>query len=191
MNATRSLLVCAIVSALFLGIAGAAHADKVPVTFKSPQDVSWVHKNRAFGNYLNIERVALPEPAAAASAKADASGPAPAPTFDPILFDLDKSELRPDGIQIAEKVLAYLKANPAKAVTVEGHCCDLASNTYNMTLGQRRADSVKKYLVDRGIEQSRIATKSCGEEQRVTTDEATRHLNRRAIVIVRCAAGQK
>lgn len=103
--------------------------------------------------------------------------------FDKIFFDLDKSVLRPDAIIECNKVLDYMRANPGRAVQIEGHCCDLATETYNVGLGQRRADSVARYLVENGVSADRISTQTYGETRPwVGVDQ--RELNRRAVVIV-------
>ena len=105
------------------------------------------------------------------------------PTWDRIFFDLDKSFLRPDAIRECEKVLAYMLDNPEKSVLIEGHACDLASNSYNQALGQRRADAVATYLVENGIAPARIQTQSYGERD-PWQPVSQRALNRRAVVQV-------
>jgi outer membrane protein OmpA-like peptidoglycan-associated protein len=200
MNAITRMFVCALTAAVMLGFCGEAHAkcgkstcgtnkgcsggaQKSCGCAKAPkdgsiqlaaEDVWWGNKDVSFGNYIKFDRAKIVRPA-----------PAPAPpAFDPIYFDLDKSILKPQGIEIAEKVLAYMVENPDQDALIEGHCCDLAPNDYNIRLGQRRADAVKKYLVDHGIEASRIATATYGEERRATTAKDERPLNRRAIVVI-------
>lgn len=147
--------------------------------FKAPADVWWGHKNRSYGNYVAFNKPQIPVPAP------EPVVAKPYPPFDPIYFDLDKAVLRPNGIRIARQVLDYMKENPGKTVTVEGHCCDLATDAYNIKLGERRAMAVKSFLVKNGIDPGRIKTVTYGEERRVTTDPDKRELNRRAIVIVR------
>lgn len=102
--------------------------------------------------------------------------------WDKIFFDLDKSDIRPDAIPELEKILAFLRQNPAETVLVEGHTCDLASDAYNMALGQRRANAVKNWLTARGIAPNRIETVTHGE-RRPWQPIPVRHLNRRAIVV--------
>ncbi len=134
-------------------------------------DVWWGNRGRAFGNYMKFAKsdVVMPEKPAVTK-------------FDTIYFELDKARLTEEGTRIAEQVLNYMKLHPEVSVRIEGHCCDLHTENYNQALGQRRADAVKKYLTERGIESSRIETVSFGESQRVTTDVKKRHLNRRAEV---------
>lgn len=147
---------------------------KEPAATKNPEDVWWGNRGVSFRNYMKFDRVELPKPAEAK------------PEFKPIYFDLDKSVLRPDGVAIADQVVAFMTQNPNERVLIEGYCCDLASNDYNIGLGQRRADAVKKYLAEHGIDASRIDTVSYGEDKRATTAPNERPLNRRAIVVVKC-----
>ncbi len=107
----------------------------------------------------------------------------PPPIFDRIFFDLDSSVLRPESKDELDKVVAYMEARPHVDVLIEGHCCDLASNTYNIALGRRRAESAKRYLVEHGVDGSRIATQSFGEE-RPWVGVEQRPLNRRAVILV-------
>jgi len=107
----------------------------------------------------------------------------PPATFDKIFFDLDKAVLRPDAIVECNKVLEYLRINPAKHVLIEGHCCDLASEVYNIDLGRRRAEAVRQYLIENGVSAERILIETYGES-RPWVGVEQRNLNRRAIVIV-------
>lgn len=101
--------------------------------------------------------------------------------FNNVLFDFDKAVLRPEGKAEVDKLVAELKAHGGDTVVVEGHTCDLGSEDYNMALGQRRADAVKKYMVESGIAPERITSKSLGESQPALPNdsEPNRKLNRR------------
>jgi peptidoglycan-associated lipoprotein len=83
----------------------------------------------------------------------------------PIYFDFDKSNIRDDQRSRIEKNAAYLKENPAVKVRIEGNCDERGTDEYNMALGERRALSAKKYLVNLGINTDRIHTLSYGEEK--------------------------
>lgn len=99
-----------------------------------------------------------------------------------VLFDFDKAVLKPEGEQEVNKLVDSMKANPGDTVTITGHTCDIGSDAYNMGLGQRRADAVKSYMVQMGIDPSRIQTVSKGESTPAVpnTSAANRKLNRRA-----------
>ncbi len=58
----------------------------------------------------------------------------------------------------------WLKANPSVRVEIEGHADERGTNEYNLALGAKRADSVRRYLIDFGIEPGRFSTVSYGED---------------------------
>jgi len=80
-------------------------------------------------------------------------------------FDFDDASIRPDAKEVLKDKIDYLKANPGTAVTIEGHCDERGTEAYNLALGERRAQSIKKYLVNAGIDKTRLATVSYGEEK--------------------------
>ncbi len=85
--------------------------------------------------------------------------------FLPIYFDFDKANIRDDQRPRVEENALYLKNNPAIFIRIEGNCDERGTEVYNMALGERRALSAKKYLVNLGISAKRIRTLSFGEEQ--------------------------
>lgn len=84
-----------------------------------------------------------------------------------IYFDFDKSNLRPAAQENLTRKAEWLRANPDATVTIEGHCDERGTNEYNLALGDRRAESAKAFLVDLGINASRLTTISYGEERPV------------------------
>ncbi|HRI88326.1 MAG TPA: OmpA family protein, partial [Candidatus Hydrogenedentes bacterium] len=94
----------------------------------------------------------------------------------------DKAVLKPEGKAVVDQVVAEMKAHGKDTVVIEGHTCDLGSDEYNMGLGQRRADAVKSYMLENGIDASRVSTKSLGETTPAQPNDsaANRKLNRRA-----------
>jgi len=87
-----------------------------------------------------------------------------------ISFDFDRSALRDDARAALDAKLPILMANPGVMVRISGHADERGSSEYNLALGQRRAATAKRYLVERGIAESRIETTSFGEERPVCTD---------------------
>jgi peptidoglycan-associated lipoprotein len=83
----------------------------------------------------------------------------------PIYFDFDKSNIRKDQRARLETDAEFLAQNKAVRVRIEGNCDERGTNEYNMALGQRRALSAKKYLVNLGIDAKRMETISYGEEK--------------------------
>ena len=67
---------------------------------------------------------------------------------------------------------SYLKSNPSRSVLVEGNTDDRGTNEYNLALAERRAVAARNYLVEFGIEESRIRTVSYGEERPLFTGQS-------------------
>lgn len=98
-----------------------------------------------------------------------------------VLFDFDKSDIKPEAAVVLQEVATMLKQNAGKTVTIEGHTCSIGTDQYNQSLSERRANSVKKFLADQGIEASRLSAKGVGEARPVAdnTTEDGRSRNRR------------
>jgi len=82
----------------------------------------------------------------------------------PVFFALDSAELDDVGRQVASANVEVLKRNPSWAITIEGHCDDRGTAEYNLALGERRAETVRAYLLSLGVATSRLKTVSYGEE---------------------------
>ena len=103
-----------------------------------------------------------------------------------IYFDFDKYEVRSGEAEILKENAAILKKYPNVKIQIEGHCDERGTIEYNLALGERRANSTKKYLISLGIPENRISTISYGEEKPLDprhTEEAWAK-NRRAHTIV-------
>ncbi len=94
------------------------------------------------------------------------------PEMKPIYFDFDSSSVRSDQLPSMEHNGAYLKNNPSRRVLIEGNTDDRGTNEYNLALGERRATSAKAYLIEYGVEESRIRTLSYGEERPLFTGQS-------------------
>ena len=112
--------------------------------------------------------------------------------FEDVLFDFDSSVLKQTALPILEPVIAALNRTPGVLLEIEGHTCNIGTTEYNLGLGERRAAAVKRYLVGRGIAANRITTVSSGEERpgHDKAQEATRRLNRRAVVLLHSTNNQ-
>jgi peptidoglycan-associated lipoprotein len=126
---------------------------------------------------VNRERAAAAERDRLAAAVARAK----ATLGDKIYFDFDKDDIRDDQRATLDAKVPILNANPAVKIRIGGHTDDRGSDEYNLALGQRRAAAAKRYLVSRGIAESRIETVSFGEERPATPgdSEDVRAKNRR------------
>jgi peptidoglycan-associated lipoprotein len=85
-----------------------------------------------------------------------------------IHFDLDKSNVRAgEDTDILNEKLAILQRNSGLSIEIVGHADERGSDEYNLALGNRRAVAAKQFLTGRGVDASRISTRSAGEEQPV------------------------
>ena len=107
--------------------------------------------------------------------------------FEDVYFDFDRSTLRPEALRLLDDAVAKLEANPTRNIIIEGHTCNIGTAEYNLALGERRASSVRDYLVSRGVPAGRLEVRSYGEERPKYDNarEETRRLNRRAALVVR------
>jgi peptidoglycan-associated lipoprotein len=85
-------------------------------------------------------------------------------------FDFDRSDLRDDAKANLDAKIPILLANANVTIRVAGHADERGSSEYNLALGQRRAAAAKRYLVERGVAESRIETTSFGEERPICTE---------------------
>ena len=85
--------------------------------------------------------------------------------FKDIHFDFDRYDIRPEDTEILKQSAALLSKYRTVKVQIEGHCDERGTHEYNLALGERRANSAKKYLVSLGVSQDRISTISYGEEK--------------------------
>lgn len=103
----------------------------------------------------------------------------------PVYFDFDSSEIKSDQVSRIEANSMFIK-KVGKVVAIEGNCDPRGTNEYNMALGERRALSAKRYLVNLGVDESGLRTVSYGEERMLLHghDELSWSQNRRADFVV-------
>ena len=139
---------------------------------------------------------AAPRPAATpAPAPAPAARPAPAPaapTSEKVtfaadaFFDFDKAVLKPEGKAKLDDLAGKLKAITLEVIIAVGHTDSVGSDAYNQKLSVKRSESVKAYLVSKGIEANRVYTEGKGEKQPTADNKTTegRAKNRRVEIEV-------
>ena len=116
--------------------------------------------------------------------EAPAAGEAPAEVsaagLAEIYFDFDKYNIRPGDAEILKKDYEWFGSNSSR-VRIEGNCDERGTVEYNLVLGQKRADAAKGYLVNLGVDASRLDTISYGKEKPVDPghNEAAWAKNRR------------
>ena len=102
-------------------------------------------------------------------------------------FDYDSADLSQQTLSGLLFVADYLKSNPAVQILIEGHCDERGTRDYNIALGHKRAEAVRKQLARMGVDPQRITTKSFGKERpamRGASPEAWAK-NRRTIIRIR------
>jgi peptidoglycan-associated lipoprotein len=105
------------------------------------------------------------ERALTAQREKEAAAAAIADVFADIRFDFDKFDLKPEARETLKKAAAYMTANKDVTVLIEGNCDERGTVEYNLALGEKRALSAMKFLVDLGIDKGKIKTISYGKEK--------------------------
>jgi len=104
-----------------------------------------------------------------------------------VYFNYDSAALDPAAQETLKKKAVSLNKYSNISITIEGHCDERGTNEYNLALGERRAESAKKFLVDLGLAAPRFTTVSYGEEKPVGTgsNEEAWSKNRRAHFVLK------
>jgi len=113
----------------------------------------------------------------------DGLGPVSVPELEAVYFDYDRATVRSDQAPTLRSNSAAIGSHDEwRTVVIEGHCDERGSEEYNLALGERRANSVRRYLTDLGVPSSRLAVVSFGESKprAMGHDESAWRYNRRA-----------
>lgn len=136
------------------------------------------------------EQQAAPAPAPTSTGS---GGPAPDTVAyfnqvvgDRVFFGTDQHRLDGEAQRTLDRQAQWLQANPGTNVTIEGHADERGTRQYNLALGARRANSVRRYLVQRGVDASRLRAVTFGKERPVSTcsNESCWSQNRRGVSVV-------
>jgi outer membrane protein OmpA-like peptidoglycan-associated protein len=102
--------------------------------------------------------------------------------FEDVHFDFDRYSLRPEAARALDEAISVLQQDATIKLELEGHTCNIGTAEYNLALGERRANAVREYLLNRDVAPERLRTVSYGEERpkHDNAREETRRLNRRA-----------
>ena len=90
------------------------------------------------------------------------------PVAATVLFDFDRSVLRPGEAPKLDELTAKLKVRAFDSVSVVGHADQIGTDPYNLRLSEQRADAVRAYLAGKGVDAGRIRTEGRGEKEAVT-----------------------
>tara|TARA_R110000850_G_scaffold277058_1_gene421845 strand:+ start:69976 stop:71856 length:1881 start_codon:yes stop_codon:yes gene_type:complete len=109
--------------------------------------------------------------------------------LNPILFDFDKHNIKPQAALELDKLVQIMKKYPDMEIKVEGHTDNRGSDAYNKQLSNRRAQSTVQYVISKGIDESRISGEGFGEERPAVAcgsncTEAQHQENRRSEFII-------
>lgn len=109
---------------------------------------------------------------------------------DRVFFGFDRYDLDAEARSTLDRQAALLRGQSAITINIEGHCDERGTREYNLALGERRANSVRDYLIALGIDAGRIRSVSYGEERPavVGSGEDVWAQNRRAVTVVVGAA---
>ena len=177
----RMLTACA-VAAVLAGCASGVKLDDVPVEDRSGTSVqAQVDPNAATRGGTQTAVT----PVDAVARPGDAMGPANIARL--VYFDYDSYAIKPEFQSLIESHARFLKANGARHVVVEGHTDERGGREYNLALGQRRAEAVRRSLGLLGISDNQVEAVSFGKEKPAATgsDEAAWSQNRRAEIAYR------
>jgi outer membrane protein OmpA-like peptidoglycan-associated protein len=107
-------------------------------------------------------------------------------TLGDVLFETGRADLKAGAAGNLSKLVAFLTKYPERVVAIEGYTDSVGSEDYNQALSQRRADSVKSYLVRAGIESGRLSASGMGKNDPVASNDSAigRQQNRRVAVII-------
>jgi peptidoglycan-associated lipoprotein len=106
---------------------------------------------------------------------------------DRVFFAYDSSAVSSSAADILDTQAAWLKKNKNVNIVVQGHCDERGTREYNLALGERRANAVKKYLVSQGVAADRITVISYGKERPAVlgNNETAWAQNRRGVTVVK------
>lgn len=182
MIVTQRLLLAGL-SALLLMIAGCSSAPDESVALPGDAASAPANGGQTDGAGANggIESAELP-PGVEPGSQEDLE----VTVGDRVFFAYDSAVLSEVAAQTLDRQAAWLERYPDVTVTIEGHADERGTREYNLALGDRRANSVKNYLVALDIAPSRILTISYGEERPAASghDETAWAKNRRAVTVV-------
>ena len=106
--------------------------------------------------------------------------------LDDVLFDFDKSNVKPEAAAILDRLVAFMKENSDKTANLSGHTDNVGTDAYNQALSERRVASVKDYVVSKGVDGGRVSGQGFGESKPIADNKTAegRAKNRRVEIKV-------
>lgn len=110
---------------------------------------------------------------------------------DRVLFEYDESDLTGEARDTVMKVATWMQSYPDVTLTLEGHADERGTREYNLALGERRANSVRRHLEALGVDGNRLSVLSYGDDQPMAlgSNESAWAQNRRAVFVVNSLPG--
>ena len=177
----KNLLTSNTLISLFLALTLAACSSSVPIRSvpvydKSGSSVGVDSSNSEVSNVSAVDAKALP-----------GMDLGPAGVARIVYFDLDSFSVKPEYQGVINANAKFLLANPSRKVSIEGHTDERGGREYNLALGQKRADAVKKALSVSGVPEAQLESISYGKEKPAVqgSDENAYAQNRRAEITYR------
>lgn len=106
---------------------------------------------------------------------------------DRVFYEFDKSSLSPEAVATLDRQVQWLSKHTDVKVLIEGHCDERGTREYNLGLGERRANSARKYLEDKGVTADRLRVVSYGKDRPIAvsgTGEEVHRMNRVSISVI-------
>jgi peptidoglycan-associated lipoprotein len=166
------------VAAALAGCASGVKLDDVPVESRTGQNTT-PGGGPGTGGQTQVPQVQADQTAGGQS------GPTNVARI--IYFDYDSYVIKPEFQALLERHALYLKQNGGRHIVVEGHTDERGGREYNLALGQRRSEAVRKALELLGVRNAQVEAVSFGKEKPASqgTDESAWSLNRRAEIAYR------
>jgi OOP family OmpA-OmpF porin len=102
------------------------------------------------------------------------------------LFDFDKTAIKPEAAAILDRLVAFMNENRDKRANLAGHTDSVGTDAYNQKLSERRVDSVRSYVVSKGVDSGRVSGEGFGESKPIADNKTAegRAKNRRVEIKV-------
>jgi outer membrane protein OmpA-like peptidoglycan-associated protein len=106
--------------------------------------------------------------------------------LDDVLFDFDRSNVKPEAAAILDRLVAFMNENKDKKANLSGHTDNVGSDAYNQALSERRVGSVRDYVSGKGVESGRVSGQGFGESKPIADNKSAegRAKNRRVEIKV-------
>ncbi|MBI2770845.1 MAG: peptidoglycan-associated lipoprotein Pal [Burkholderiales bacterium] len=166
-------------TAVLAGCASGVKLDDVPVEDKSGKNVTATVPNTGTSTQSQVTTVD------ATNRPTDTMGPANVARI--VYFDYDSYVIKPEFQSLIESHARFLKANAGRKIAIEGHTDERGGREYNLALGQRRAEAVRRAMGLLGVGDNQVEAVSFGKEKPANpgSDEASWAQNRRAEIAYR------